>query len=153
MRTSVLILNGPNLNLLGTRQPEIYGHETLADIEERCRSHAATIGLAVDFRQSNMEGDLVTWIQEAKGKHDGLILNAAAYTHTSVAILDALSAVGLPTVEVHLSNIHQREAFRHHSYVSRAAVGMICGFGSHGYVLALDALCRLLEGKTQRKEK
>lgn len=153
MRTSVLILNGPNLNLLGTRQPEIYGRETLADIEDTCRHHAATLGLNVEVRQSNMEGDLVTWIQEAKGKHDGLILNAAAYTHTSVAILDALTAVGLPTVEVHLSNIHQREPFRHHSYVSGAAVGMICGFGSHGYVLALDALCRLLEGKTKRKEK
>lgn len=152
MRTSVLILNGPNLNLLGTRQPEIYGRETLADIEEACRNHAATLGLAVDFRQSNMEGDLVTWIQDAKGKHDGIILNAAAYTHTSVAILDALSAVELPTVEVHLSNIHQRDAFRHHSYVSRVAKGMICGFGGHGYILALDALCRLLEGK-KRKEK
>jgi len=152
LRTSVLILNGPNLNLLGTRQPEIYGRETLADIEEACRNHAATLGLAVDFRQSNMEGDLVTWIQDAKGKHDGIILNAAAYTHTSVAILDALSAVQLPTVEVHLSNIHQRDAFRHHSYVSRVAKGMICGFGGHGYILALDALCRLLEGK-KRKEK
>lgn len=152
MRTSVLILNGPNLNLLGTRQPEIYGRESLADIEDLCRSHAATLGLAMDFRQSNMEGDLVTWIQEAKGTHDGIVLNAAAYTHTSVAILDALMAVGLPCVEVHLSNIHQRDAFRHHSYVSRAATGMICGFGSHGYVLALDALCRLIEGK-KRKEK
>ncbi len=152
MRTSVLILNGPNLNLLGTRQPEIYGHETLAGIEEACRNHAATLGLNVTFRQSNMEGDLVTWIQDARGKFDGVILNAAAYTHTSVAILDALKAVGLPTIEVHLSNIHQREAFRHHSYVSQAAKGMICGFGGHGYILALDALSRMLDG-TNRKEK
>lgn len=144
MPTSVLILNGPNLNLLGTRQPEVYGRETLADIEALCHSHAASLGLAAEFRQSNHEGELVTWIQEARGRHGGIIINAAAYTHTSVAILDALLAVELPVVEVHLSNIHRREAFRQHSYVSQAARGMICGFGSHGYVLALDALHRLL---------
>lgn len=144
VQTSILILNGPNLNMLGTRQPEVYGRETLSDIEQACRAHAAGRGLQVDFRQSNMEGELVTWIQQAKGRHAGIILNAAAYTHTSVAILDALLAVELPTVEVHLSNIHQRDAFRHHSYVAKAARGMICGFGSHGYLLAIDALSRLL---------
>lgn len=140
----VLILNGPNLNMLGTRQPEVYGRETLADIAAQCHAHAARLGLSVDFRQSNHEGELVTWIQGARAENCGIIINAAAYTHTSVAILDALLAVGLPTVEVHLSNIHQRDAFRHHSYVSKAAKGMICGFGSHGYILALDALARLL---------
>lgn len=155
MRTSVLILNGPNLNLLGTRQPEVYGHETLADIERLCDEHAATLGVAMDFRQSNSEGDLVTWIQDARGRHHGIIINAAAYTHTSVAILDALLAVEVPVVEVHLSNIHRREAFRQHSYVSQAARGMICGFGSHGYVLALDALHRILAAspRTHDKEK
>lgn len=140
----MLILNGPNLNMLGTRQPEVYGRETLADIKDQCVAHAAFVGLSVDFRQSNHEGELVTWIQDARLTHKGIIINAAAYTHTSVAILDALLAVGLPTVEVHLSNIHQRDAFRHHSYVSKAAKGMICGFGSHGYILALDALARLV---------
>lgn len=142
--TSVLILNGPNLNMLGTRQPEVYGHETLDDIGQACRDHGQSLGMEVDFRQSNHEGELVTWIQQARGTKHGIILNAAAYTHTSVAILDALLASEVPTVEVHLSNIHQRESFRHHSYVSRAARGMICGFGSHGYILALDALDRIL---------
>lgn len=153
MRTSVLIVNGPNLNLLGTRQPEVYGRETLADIERLCHDHAATLGVAADFRQSNTEGDLVTWIQEARGRHHGIIINAAAYTHTSVAILDALLAVELPVVEVHLSNIHRREAFRQHSYVSQAAHGMICGFGSHGYVLALDALHRLIAARLRTNDK
>jgi 3-dehydroquinate dehydratase-2 len=143
---SVLIVNGPNLNLLGTRQPEVYGRETLADIEAQAKAHAAQLGLAVDFRQSNHEGELVTWIQDARLNSAGIIINAGAYTHTSVAILDALLSVGLPTVEVHLSNIHQRDEFRHHSYVSKAAKGMICGFGSHGYLLALDALARLIRG-------
>lgn len=144
VHTSILILNGPNLNMLGTRQPEVYGRETLSDIEHACRAHASWRGLEMDFRQSNSEGELVTWIQQAKGHYAGIIINAAAYTHTSVAILDALLAVELPTVEVHLSNIHQRDAFRHHSYVAKAARGMICGFGSHGYILAIDALSRLL---------
>jgi len=143
----VLILNGPNLNMLGSRQPEIYGHETLADLESLCGTHAKSLGLAADFRQSNLEGDLVTWIQDAKGTASGIIINAGAYTHTSVAILDALLTVQIPTIEVHLSNIHQREEFRHHSYVSRAAKGMICGLGSHGYVLALDALATLIGSK------
>jgi 3-dehydroquinate dehydratase-2 len=143
---TVLILNGPNLNMLGIRQPEVYGSETLADIEKACLAHATALGLASDFRQSNHEGDLVTWIQEARTAAAGIIINAGAYTHTSVAILDALLAAERPTVEVHLSNIHQRDSFRHHSYVSKAAKGMICGFGSHGYILALDALARLIRG-------
>ena len=142
----VLIVNGPNLNMLGTRQPEIYGRETLSDIEAACRSHAETLGLEVEFRQSNHEGDLVDWIQGARGRCAGIILNAGAYTHTSVAILDALHAAQVTTVEVHLSNIHQRDDFRHHSYVSKVAKGVICGFGSHGYILALDALARLCKG-------
>ena len=148
MTASVLILNGPNLNLLGTRQPEIYGRETLLDIQAACEARGAVLGLAVTFRQSNHEGELVTWVQQARGQHRGLIVNAAAYTHTSVALLDALLAVDLPVVEVHLSNIHKREPFRHQSYVSRAATGMICGFGSHGYLLALEALHRLLLEET-----
>jgi 3-dehydroquinate dehydratase-2 len=143
---TVFILNGPNLNMLGTRQPEVYGRETLADIEAACRKHGAGLGVKVEFRQSNHEGVLVDWIQDARATAAGVIINAGAYTHTSVAILDALLAVGVPVVEVHLSNIHQREDFRHHSYVSKAAKGMICGFGSHGYILALEALARLIRG-------
>ena len=143
----VLIVNGPNLNMLGTRQPEIYGTETLADLETLSKRHAATLKLAVDFRQSNHEGDLVTWIQEARGKASGIIINAGAFTHTSVAILDALLTVQIPTIEVHLSNIHQREEFRHNSYVSRAAKGMICGLGTKGYVLALDALADIIRAQ------
>lgn len=142
----VLIVNGPNLNMLGLRQPEVYGRESLADVEALCRAHAATLGVEVEFRQSNNEGDLVTWIQGARGRCSGIVINAGAYTHTSIAILDALLAAEVPAVEVHLSNIHQREDFRHHSFVSKAAKGMICGFGSHGYVLALDALARMTRG-------
>ncbi len=141
---NVLILNGPNLNLLGTREPEIYGATTLAEIEAACRAHAGGLGLAVDCRQSNAEGELIDWIQQARGDFDALILNPGAYTHTSIAILDALLAVGLPAVEVHLSNIHRREGFRAHSYVSQAAAGVIMGFGKEGYLLALDALARRL---------
>ena len=143
----VLVVNGPNLNMLGTRQPEIYGHETLTDLRSLCEQHARSLNLAVDFRQSNHEGDLVSWIQEAKGKAAGIIINAGAYTHTSVAILDALLTVQIPTIEVHLSNIHQREEFRHHSYVARAAKGMICGLGTQGYCLALDALATIIGTK------
>lgn len=145
IQPSVLILNGPNLNLLGTREPLVYGRETLDDVEGLCQDEAARLGLDIDFRQSNHEGELVTWIQEARGEHDAIILNAGAYTHTSIAILDALAAVDLPVVEVHLSNIFRREAFRHHSYVSTIARGVICGFGSHGYGLALQAVARLIE--------
>ncbi len=142
---TILVLNGPNLNLLGVREPATYGRETLADIEEACLEHAASLSMSVDFRQSNHEGQLVDWIQEARGSADGIILNAGAYTHTSIALLDALKAAELPVIEVHLSNIHRREAFRHVSYVSAVAQGVICGFGGHGYVLALDAMARLLD--------
>ena len=145
----ISILNGPNLNMLGARQPELYGRETLGDVETLCRAHAVRLGLTVEFRQSNHEGDLVTWIQEPRGRAAGIVINAGAYTHTSVAILDALLAAEVPTIEVHLSNIHQRDSFRHHSYVAKAAKGMICGLGSHGYVLALDALARLIKGSSQ----
>lgn len=142
----ILIVNGPNLNMLGKRQPEVYGTMTLADIEQTCREHAGTLGLDIEFRQSNHEGDLVDWIQGARERVAGIIINAGAYTHTSVAILDALLSAEVTAIEVHLSNIHQREEFRHHSFVSKAAKGMICGFGSHGYILALDALARLIRG-------
>ena len=141
----ILILNGPNLNTLGTRQPEVYGTATLGDIEAACRKRAKSLGLSIDFRQSNGEGELVDWIQEARGAADGILINPGAYSHTSVAILDALLAVELPVVEVHLSNIHKRESFRRHSYVSQAARGVICGFGPHGYVMALDALAELID--------
>lgn len=140
----VLVLNGPNLNMLGKRQPEIYGRETLSDVETSCRAEAERIGLALEFAQSNHEGVLVDLIQEAREKNAGIVINAGAYTHTSVAILDALNAAELPVIEVHLSNIYKRESFRHHSYISPAAVGVIAGLGSQGYLLALQALARLL---------
>ena len=123
----VSIINGPNLNMLGMRQPEVYGRESLADFEALCRTHAEKLGLAVEFRQSNAEGDLVTWIQQARGRAAGIIINAGAYTHTSIAILDALMAAEVMAVEVHLSNIHQRDSFRHHSFVAGVAKGTICG--------------------------
>ena len=138
--TSVLILNGPNLNLLGTRQPEIYGRETLADIKTACQEHARTLGLSADFIQSNHEGELVDWIQKAPSHHAGIIINPAAYTHYSIALLDALKAVKLPAIEVHISNVHQREEFRHHSVTAPACVGQIVGLGLTGYVLALRYL-------------
>ena len=140
MAKRVLVLNGPNLNMLGTREPEIYGAQTLGDIEKLCQSTGQSLGLKVDFRQSNHEGELVTWIQDARKTADAIVINPAAYSHTSVAIHDALKGVGLPVVEVHLSNIHQREAFRHHSFVSAVAYGVICGFGALCYSLALHAL-------------
>jgi 3-dehydroquinate dehydratase-2 len=144
----VLVLNGPNLNMLGLRQPEIYGRTTLTDVEATIRAHAERLGLAVDCRQSNSEGELVTWIQQARGTTFGIVLNAGAYTHTSVAILDALNAAEVPTVEVHISNIHKREAFRHHSYVSlsEATIGSFVGVGTNGYLLALDALAARRKG-------
>ena len=144
----VFILNGPNLNLLGVRDPSIYGRDTLGDIEERCTARAAALGLEIDFRQTNHEGQLVDWIQEARESADGIILNAGALTHTSVALFDALSAAELPVIEVHLSNIFRRESFRHHSYVSLAANGVICGLGAQGYELALDAVASLIEGES-----
>ena len=140
----MLVLNGPNLNMLGKRQPEIYGRETLADIEAACRAEAERLGLAVAFAQSNHEGVLVDRIQQARDDSSAIVINAGAYTHTSVALLDALNAAELPVVEVHLSNIYKRESFRHHSYISPAAVGVIAGLGGRGGQLALQALSRLL---------
>lgn len=144
MTASILVLNGPNLNLLGSREPEIYGRQTLADVEAACRRKAQTLGLAIDFRQSNSEGRLVDWIQEARGTQNALIINAGAYSHTSIAILDALVSIDIPILEVHLSNIFRREDFRHVSFVSNAARGMICGLGLLGYELAIEAAARML---------
>ncbi|MFV1531192.1 MULTISPECIES: type II 3-dehydroquinate dehydratase [unclassified Phaeobacter] len=137
---NILVLNGPNLNLLGTRQPEVYGHETLAMVEQRCIDHGASLGLSVTCEQSNHEGALLDALHGARGSYAGIILNAGAYTHTSIALMDAIFSIALPVVEVHLSNIHAREEFRHRSYIARAALGQICGFGSQGYLIALDAL-------------
>lgn len=142
---TILIINGPNLNLLGVREPAVYGSDTLGDIEMACAERAESLGIGLDFRQSNAEGEIVGWIQEARTVHDGIILNAGAYTHTSIAIMDALLAADLPVIEVHLSNPHRREAFRHTSYVSLAADGIICGLGAHGYLLALEAMATLIE--------
>lgn len=139
----VLFLNGPNLNLLGHREPDVYGKTTLADIEARVRGRADTLGATIDFRQSNHEGELVQWIQEAKGIVDVIVINAAAYTHTSVAIRDAISAVGIPTIEIHLSNIHAREEFRHRSKIAAVCKGVIAGFGAQSYVLGLEAAVNL----------
>jgi 3-dehydroquinate dehydratase II len=144
MAHDILILNGPNLNLLGRREPDIYGRATLADLEAMCRAEAARLALEAETRQSNSEGELVTWVQEVPGRFAGLILNAGAYSHTSVALLDALRTLDEPLIEVHLSNIYQREAFRQHSYISLAAKGVICGFGPQGYVMALRALAAML---------
>jgi 3-dehydroquinate dehydratase-2 len=139
MSKKILIINGPNLNMLGTREPEIYGNDTLADVEERCTALAESLGLDVTFYQSNYEGEIVTYIQQAREQYDGLVLNAGGYTHTSVAIFDALSLLDIPIVEVHISNIYKREEFRHKSMVSPNATGIICGFGVKGYELALKS--------------
>lgn len=144
MSRPILVLNGPNLNLLGRREPEIYGRETLADVEARCRAVAAELGLAVDFRQSNAEHQLIDWIHEARDGAAAIVINPAAYTHSSIAIMDALQAFAGPIVEVHISNVHRREAFRHRSYVSLAATGVIAGLGTHGYVLAIRHVATLL---------
>lgn len=144
MPKPVYILNGPNLNLLGLRQPEIYGRETLDDVAEACGAVAEELGLTIRFLQSNHEGQLVDWIHEAREKASGIIINPAAYTHTSVAILDALNAFEAPVLEVHISNVHKRESFRHHSYVSLRAEGVIAGFGTEGYQLALRRMKTLI---------
>jgi 3-dehydroquinate dehydratase-2 len=135
----ILFLNGPNLNLLGQREPEVYGRTTLNDIEAKVRDRAAKLGAEIDFRQSNLEGELVAWIQQSKGNFDVIVLNAAAYTHTSIALRDAISAVGVPTIEIHLSNVHAREEFRHKSLIAPVCKGQISGFGANSYVLAVEA--------------
>jgi len=142
---TILILNGPNLNLLGVREPQTYGADTLADIEEACLERAAALDLAIDFRQSNHEGQLIDWIQEARESAQGIVINPGGYSHTSVALLDALRAAELPVIEVHVSNIFRREPFRAHSYVSLAATGVICGLGLAGYLLALEAMAQLVQ--------
>jgi len=144
MPQTVFVLNGPNLNMLGLREPGVYGTTTLKDIEASVRATAARLGFEIDFRQSNHEGVLVDWIQEAREKACGIVVNPGAYTHTSVALHDAFKAVGLPVIEVHISNIFARESFRHHSYVSPVASGVLCGLGPHGYELALEALARIV---------
>ncbi len=141
----ILFLNGPNLNLLGQREPQVYGKTTLADIETMVRKHAATRGATIDFRQTNLEGELVGWIQGAKGAFDVIVLNAAAYTHTSVALRDAIAATGVPTVEIHLSNIHAREEFRHKSLIAGVCRGQIAGFGDKSYLLGLDAAFNIID--------
>ncbi|VAW02349.1 3-dehydroquinate dehydratase II [hydrothermal vent metagenome] len=142
---SILILNGPNLNLLGQRQPEVYGSTTLADIERLCQAKADALGLTIEFAQSNDEGVMIDLIHQARGRHVGIILNAGAYTHTSVALMDAISSVELPVIELHLSNIHAREDFRHTSYIAKVALGVICGFGASGYPMAIEALNEALK--------
>jgi 3-dehydroquinate dehydratase-2 len=147
MSRLIYVLNGPNLNLLGKRQPHIYGHETLADVEKDCRALAQELNLDLTFHQSNREYEIIDWIHEARGTAGGIAINPAAFTHTSVAILDALNAFEGPVIEIHISNVHKREAFRHHSYVSLRADGVIAGFGTQGYSLAIRRLARLLDEK------
>jgi len=141
----IAVFNGPNLNLLGTREPELYGTGTLDDLEQLCVETAEGLGLLVDFRQSNLEGELISWVHEIRGKAAALVINPAAYSHTSIALMDALKSLDMPIIEVHLTNIHQREAYRHHSYVSEVADAVICGLGPAGYRLALFALSDILE--------
>jgi len=141
----ILFLNGPNLNLLGTREPQVYGKTTLADIEGSVRKQATLKGTSVDFRQTNLEGELVSWVQAAKGNFDAIVLNAAAYTHTSIALRDAISATGVPTIEIHLSNIHAREKFRHKSLIAGVCRGQIAGFGANSYILGLEAAINIIE--------
>ena len=141
----IAVLNGPNMNMLGLRQPHIYGRATLDDVEALCAETAEQLGLAIDFRQTNGEGELISWVQECRDRAAGIVINPAGYTNTSIALMDALLSVELPVIEVHISNIHRREEFRWHSYVSKAAVGVICGLGVRGYALALTAMADLLE--------
>jgi 3-dehydroquinate dehydratase-2 len=143
----IYILNGPNLNLLGEREPEVYGYTTLAQIGKMCEAQAAQYGLATVFRQSNREGDIVDYLQEARTSASAVIINPAGYGHTSVAILDSILALKIPVIEVHLSNIHRRDPFRSHSYVSKGATGIIMGFGAQGYLRAVDAVTEILKGK------
>src|SRR5690242_20994189 len=147
MAKPIYVLNGPNLNLLGSREPEVYGKDTLDDVKAKCEAKAKSLGFAIDFRQSNHEGELVAWIQEARGEASGLIVNAGAFTHTSIAMLDALLACPIPSVEVHLSNIFTREPFRHHSYISKAVKGVISGLGAQIYELAIEAIAARLAAK------
>jgi 3-dehydroquinate dehydratase II len=144
-RPLIAVLNGPNMNMLGLRQPHLYGAATLDDVEQLCAESGEALGLAIDFRQSNVEGELISWVQECRGRAAGIVINPAGYTTTSIALMDALLAAELPVIEVHITNIHRREDFRQHSYVSKAAVGVICGLGIRGYALALTALADLLE--------
>lgn len=141
----ILFLNGPNLNLLGQREPQVYGKTTLADIEAMVRKQATARGATVDFRQTNLEGELISWVQGAKGDFEVIVLNAAAYTHTSIALRDAIAAIGVPTVEIHLSNIHAREEFRHKSLIAGVCKGQIAGFGANSYILGLDAAVNIIE--------
>lgn len=143
----ILFLNGPNLNLLGQRQPDIYGRTTLSDIEAKVRERAAVLKAEIEFRQTNVEGELVTWIQQAKGRFDAIVLNAAAYTHTSIALPDAITAAGVPTIEIHISNVHAREEYRHKSFIAPACMGQISGFGAFSYVLALEAAVNAIGSK------
>lgn len=149
----IYVLNGPNLNLLGTREPETYGTVTLAEIEKRCRARAKSLGHEIDFRQSNIEGEIISAIHAARENAAAIIINAGAYTHTSVALHDALKAVALPAVEVHLSNVYKREPFRHHSYISPASLGVICGFGPMSYELALEGVAALLSAPSKATSK
>ncbi|HBR96515.1 MAG TPA: type II 3-dehydroquinate dehydratase [Gammaproteobacteria bacterium] len=145
MSKTILVLNGPNLNLLGTREPQIYGSTTLSDVEQQCVQKAADLGYDLIFRQSNHEGELVDWLQEARDTCVGIVINPGAYTHTSIAIMDAIAGIDLPVAEVHISNVHKREAFRQVSYVSKVALGVIAGFGVYGYLMALEGLANHLE--------
>ncbi len=145
----VAVLNGPNMNMLGLRQPQLYGSGTLDDVEALCAETAEQLGLAIDFRQTNGEGELISWVQECRGRAAGIVINPAGFTTTSIALMDALLATDLPVIEVHITNIHRREEFRQHSYVSKAAVGVICGLGINGYGLALTAMADLLEARDE----
>ena len=147
MSQKILVINGPNLNLLGTREKEKYGQSSLEDIKKKCAGHAKKLGLNIEFKQSNVEGEIVNFIQEARKKYDGIIINAGGYTHTSVAVLDALLAVKKPTIELHITNIYKREDFRHKSLISKAADGIICGLGADGYVMALDGIKKIINNE------
>ena len=147
MTHKILVINGPNLNLLGTREKEKYGQSSLGDINTKCEVHAKKLGLSIEFKQSNVEGEIVNFIQEAKTKYSGIIINAGGYTHTSVAILDALLAVNKPAIELHITNIYKREDFRHKSLISKAVNGIICGMGVEGYIMALDGIKKVINKK------